>query len=131
MVISRTCKAHNKDDGSCGAAPLQDGEYCYMHTPEHAEEMQEARRHGGLRKRREGTLQVVYDVEGMETVSQLRRILQIAVLEALLLANSPARNRVLLTSVLVGVKLLDVGDLADRVEELERVVLARPKERKR
>ena len=54
-----------------------------MHSPEHAEEAAEARRHGGLRKRRERTLQVVYDVEGMETVPQLRRVLQIAVLEAL------------------------------------------------
>jgi hypothetical protein len=131
MVISRTCKADNKDGASCGAAPLQDGEFCYMHSPEHAEEMQEARRHGGLRKRREETLQVVYEIEGMETVPQLRRVLQIAVLEALGLPNNPARVRALLSSVLVGAKLLDLGDLADRVDDLERAMLDRPKARRR
>ena len=130
MVISRTCKADNKDGASCGAAPLQDGDFCYMHSPEHAEEAAEARRHGGLRKRRERTLQVVYDVEGMETVPQLRRVLQIAVLEALGLENSPARVRVLLSSVMIGAKLLETGELADQLAAIKGVLEARLPARK-
>jgi hypothetical protein len=61
MVISRICRADKQDGTSCGAAPLQDGDFCYMHSPEHAEEMQEARRLGGLHRRRESTLVAVYD----------------------------------------------------------------------
>ena len=125
MVISRTCRADNKDGASCGAAPLQDGDFCYMHAPEHAEEMQEARRHGGLRTRRERTLEVVYDIEGMETVPQLRRVLQIAVLEALGLENSPARVRALLSCVTVGAKLFEANELAEQLAAIRNVLEAR------
>jgi hypothetical protein len=130
MVISRSCKADNKDGARCGAAPLQDGEFCYMHTPENADAMQEARRVGGLRKRREGTLEVIYEVDGMETVPQLRRILKIAVMEALGLENNAARIRLLLNAVAVGAKLLETGELADQIAELRGVLEVRLPARK-
>ena len=125
MVTRRLCKALKQDDSACGSFPLHDGEFCYMHTPENADAMQEARRVGGLRKRREGTLEVIYEVDGMETVLQLRRVLKIAVMEALGLENSPARLRLLLNAVAVGAKLLETGELEDRVAELESVVKPR------
>jgi hypothetical protein len=125
MVISRSCKADNKDGARCGAAPLQDGEFCYMHTPENADAMQEARRVGGLRKRREGTLEVIYEVDGMETVPQLRRVLKIAVMEALGLENNAARIRLLLNAVAVGAKLLETGELADQLAAIKGVLEAR------
>ena len=96
-----------------------------MHTPENADAMQEARRVGGLRKRREGTLEVIYEVDGMETVPQLRRVLKIAVMETLGLENSPARLRLRLNAVAVGAKLLETGELADQLAAIKGVLDAR------
>jgi hypothetical protein len=96
-----------------------------MHTPENADAMQEARRVGGLRKRREGTLEVIYEVDGMETVPQLRRVLKIAVMEALGLENNAARIRLLLNAVAVGAKLLETGELADQLAAIKGVLEAR------
>ena len=54
---------------------------------------QEARRVGGLRRRREGTVQAAYDFEGLATIPQIRRLLEVAVVDTLSLENSIARSR--------------------------------------
>ncbi len=53
MVVSRTCKALKDNGEPCRAAPLHEGAYCVFHDPEHAEVVQEARRAGGQRRKRE------------------------------------------------------------------------------
>jgi hypothetical protein len=47
-VLRRRCAFRFPDGQPCRAAPLRDGEFCIMHSPEHAKEVQEARRLGGL-----------------------------------------------------------------------------------
>jgi len=54
----------------------------------------------------------------------------IAVLEALGLENSPARVRVLLSSVMIGAKLLETGELADQLAAIKGVLEARLPARK-
>ena len=77
--MGRQC-AYRKEDGQpCRAAPLKEGEFCVMHSPEHAEEMGEARRLGGLRRRREVAVSGAYDFAGLERVADIRRILEVAV----------------------------------------------------
>jgi hypothetical protein len=77
VVTGRVCKA-TKDDGSpCEAAPLTDGEYCFFHSPEHAEEVAEAGRLGGLRRRREKTVAAAYDLDGLGSLEQIRRLLEV------------------------------------------------------
>jgi hypothetical protein len=126
-VVVRTCKAL-KDDGSrCQAAPLHGGQFCLMHSPEHAEEMAEARRLGGLRRRREKAVSGAYDFEGLADVVQVRRLLEIAVLDTLSLENSVARSRTLAYLAQVALRALEVGDLAERIEALERLVAPRLK----
>ncbi len=98
MVTLRTCRAGKQDGSPCGAPPLLDGEFCYMHSPEHAEEAAAARRTGGLRHRRERAIAVAFDIEGVATVPQLRRVLEIVLTDALGLENTVGRARVLLTS---------------------------------
>jgi len=118
-VARRTCNFVKDDGGSCGAAPLHESDFCFVHAPEYAEEMAEARRLGGLRRRRERTVAGAYDFEGLETVGQLRRLLSIATVDSLSLENSIARSRVLVAIVLAGSKLLEVGELQQRIEALE------------
>ena len=96
-----------------------------MHSPEHAEEVQEARRLGGLRRRREATLTGAYDFESLETVSGIRRLLQVAILDTLGMENSISRNRTLAYLAQVALRTLEVGDLEKRIMTLEQAVRGR------
>jgi hypothetical protein len=96
-----------------------------MHSPEHAEEMAEARRLGGLRRRREKAVSGAYDFDGLADVGQVRRLLEIAVLDSLALENSVARSRTLAYLAQVALKALEVGEFEARLEALERLVAPR------
>jgi hypothetical protein len=128
-VTPRVCSAR-KDDGSpCGSPPLKDGAFCLMHDPEHAEEVQEARRLGGLRRRKEKITSDAYDFEGLNDVGQVRRLLEIAALDALGLENSIARSRTLAYLAQVSIKLLEVGEFEERVRALESLLQPRLQQR--
>jgi hypothetical protein len=73
--------------------PFGGGRYCWVHDPENAEAAKEARRLGGLRRRREGTLSGAYNLKGLTTVEQIRRLLDIAAVDTLGLENSLGRAR--------------------------------------
>ncbi len=90
-----------------------------MHSPENAEEIAEARRLGGLRRRREVAVSGAYEFNGLETVAELRRLLVIAALDTLRLENSIARARTLGYLVGVAGKLLESGELEQRLAALE------------
>lgn len=109
-----------KDDGQpCRQAPLRDSEFCFWHSPEHAEEAAEARRLGGLRRRKEKTVASAYDLEGLDDVPKIRRLLEIAVFDTLALENSVARSRMLAYLAQVALKALEVGEFEARLEALE------------
>ena len=124
--MRRVCRATKPEGTPCRAAPLTEGDYCLMHSPEHAEEVQEARRLGGLRRRREVTVQGAYELAGLRSVDGLLRVLEIAILDSLGLDNSVARARTLGYLVGIGLKALEVGELEARLEALEAAVHARP-----
>ena len=115
--------AGTKENGQpCRAPKLRDSDYCLMHSPEHAEEMAEARRLGGLRRRREVAVSGAYEFAGLESVADIRRILEIAVLDTLGLENSIARARTLAYLAMTAIKLLETGELEDRVAHLEHAM---------
>jgi hypothetical protein len=60
------------------ATPLQGKDYCFWHDPETQEQAAEARRLGGLRRRKESTIVGAYEVGELDNVADLRRLLQIA-----------------------------------------------------
>ena len=103
----------------CQAAPVKDGDHCFWHSPEYAEDVAEARRLGGLRRRREVAVSGAYEVNGLETVGDLRRLLVIASLDTLGLENSIARARTLGYLVGVAGKLLETGEVEERLAALE------------
>jgi hypothetical protein len=121
----RACKGLKEDGSRCQAPPLLDGDFCLMHSPEHAEEMAEARRLGGLRRRREKAVSGAYDFEGLGDVGQIQRLLEIAVLDTLALENSVARSRTLAYLAQVALKALEVGEFDERLDALERLVAPR------
>lgn len=119
MVTLRSCKAGKQDGSPCGSPPMHDGEFCYMHDPEHAQEMQEARRLGGLRRRTEATVSVAYDFRGLRTVDDIWRFLELAGIDTLRLENSVNRNRTMGALAQLAMKLLGVGEHEDRIRALE------------
>jgi hypothetical protein len=97
-----------------------------MHSPEHAKEVQEARRLGGLRRKREATLSGAYNFEGLSSIDGIQRLLEIVTLDTLSLENGVARNRTLAYLTMVALRVLEVGDLEQRVSMLEDAVQGKP-----
>ena len=115
--------AHAMPDGRrCRAPALRDGRFCFWHDPAKEQEAAEARRLGGLRRGRERTLAVAYDLAGLSSVEAIRRILEIAIFDALGLENSVARARVLIAGGLAAARLLETGELEARLAALEDAI---------
>jgi hypothetical protein len=122
MLTPRTCKQVKEDGGRCLAPPMQGRDLCFWHDPEHQQEASEARRLGGIRRRREGTIVGAvgaYEVGELDSVESLRRLLQIAVIDTLGLENSISRSRTLGYLAQVGSALLEKGEMEERLEALE------------
>jgi hypothetical protein len=122
MVIRRRCAIARADGQPCAMAPLVDRPYCFSHDPERAADAAEARRMGGLRRRKEGTISVAYDLPGLDTVPGIRRLLDIVVTDGLGLDNSIARLRALISVAVAATNLLKVGELEERIAALEVAV---------
>ena len=121
-MSDRTCSFVKPTGERCRSAPLQDGDLCFWHSPEHAEEAAEARRLGGLRRRREKITSGAYGFEGLGSAEDIRRLLEVAVVDTLALDNSIARARTLAYLAQVSVKLLETGEVEERVAALEQTL---------
>lgn len=122
MVTRRLCAFRFPTGEPCQSPPLHDGDFCLMHSPEHTKEVQEARRIGGLHRKREATLSTAFDFTGLETVDGIRRLLEIAATDALGMENSPARSRMLVYIALAALRTLEVGVFEERLSVLEQAV---------
>ncbi len=121
-MVVRHCTATTSDGRPCKAAPLVDGTFCYFHDPANAEDAAEARRIGGVRRRREKTIVVVYDLDSLATVGGIRRVLDIAVADSLGLDNSIGRARVLISAAGAAARLLETGEYEARISALEGAI---------
>ncbi|NLT34287.1 MAG: hypothetical protein GXX83_00070 [Gaiellales bacterium] len=123
--MKRHCQQRLPDGSFCRAAPLKDSEFCLFHSPEHKAEVAEARKLGGLRRRREVAVAGAYDFGGLSTVGDIRRLLEVAVLDTLSLDNSIARARTLAYLAQTALKALQLGEMEERLAALESAVLDR------
>lgn len=119
--MHRQCASRSATGKPCRAAPLRDGEFCLMHSPERIKQVQEARRLGGLRRRRESTISSAYQFDSLNSVEGIRRIVEVAVLDTLAMENSIARSRTLAYLAQVALHTLEVGDLETRIAALEEL----------
>jgi hypothetical protein len=62
---------------------------------------------------------MVKDLEGLDSVAGIRRLLHVALLDAVGLENSVARSRVIISGVLAAAKLLEVGEQEERLQAIE------------
>ena len=119
MVLNRICSFRKQDGERCRSTPMRDSDLCFWHDPDHAEEAEQARRLGGQRRRREKITEGAYDLEGLDTLEGIRRLLSVALLDAVGLENSVARCRVIISGVQAAAKLLEVGEMEDRLAAVE------------
>ncbi|HEY1169162.1 MAG TPA: hypothetical protein VGE81_09355 [Candidatus Limnocylindrales bacterium] len=110
------------DSRQCRAGPQLDRLYCFAHDPERAAEAAEARKLGGLRRRKEGTIAVAYDLPGIDSVAGIRRLLDIVVTDGVGLDNGIPRLRVLISTAVAAMNLLKVGEFEERLVALEAAV---------
>ncbi len=103
-------------------APLRERPYCFSHDPERAAEAAEARRLGGLRRRKEGTIAVAYDLPGLDSIDGIRRLLEIVSTDGLGMENGVPRLRALISTDVAATNLLKVGEFEERLAALEAAV---------
>jgi len=117
-----TCTGQLPDGRRCRSWPIRGEAYCLWHSPEREEEAAEARRLGGLRRRREKAVSGAYDFLGLDSVQSIRRVIEIATIDALGLENSIVRARTLISAAMAAAKLLETGELEERIVTLEAAI---------
>ena len=113
------CRALKPNGRPCQAPALRAGSACFWHAPESREAAAEARRLGGLRRRREGTVGGAYALEGFGTGTGLQRVLELALADTLELENSIPRTRALTHLVSVAARVKETTELEARLRALE------------
>lgn len=63
-----------------------------------------------------------FDFVGLDSVQSIRRLLEIASIATLGLENSIVRSRTLISAALAAAKLLETGELEDRIASLETAI---------
>ena len=118
-MLGRACTYQMPTGRACRATPLRDEPFCFWHAPETAEEAAEARRLGGLHRRKKKTVAAIYGIGGLRTIDDLQGLLETVAIETMALENSISRNRAVAGMVATGAKLIEVGDHEERLRALE------------
>ena len=123
MVTSHCAHVHPNGQ-PCRAFPIKDSRYCFWHDPAKAEELAEAQRLGGMRRRKERSLSIAFDFTGLGTIEAIRRLLEIAATDVLGLEVNVAKVRATVAVAQAAAKLLETGGFADRLAAIESVLQA-------
>jgi hypothetical protein len=118
-MVAIACAGLRPDGQRCRSWPIRGEPYCRWHSPDREEEAADARRLGGLRRRREKAVSGAYDFAGLDSIPAIRRILEIATIDTLGLDNSIVRSRTLISAAVAAAKLLETGELEARLATLE------------
>jgi hypothetical protein len=121
-MVGRACTYQLPEGRACRATPLRDEPFCFWHAPGTADELAEARRLGGLHRRKKRTVATIYGFGSLRSIEDSQALLETITVETLALENSIARNRTLTAIVATGTKLIELGELAARVAAIEAVL---------
>lgn len=86
-------------------------------------------RFGRWRRRREQITAGAYNIDALKTADDIRRVVEIGVLDTLALDNSVARSRALFWGCVVLIKLFEVSDIDERLQAVEAALRPRGKQR--
>jgi hypothetical protein len=100
--------------------------FCFWHAPETADELADAHRMGRLHRRKKRTVATIYGFGGLRTVEDNQALLETITIETMALENSIARNRAVNAMLATGIRLVEVGDLEERLSALEAAAGPKP-----
>ena len=123
-MLGASCTHQMPSGRLCNATPMHDSPFCFWHAPATAEEAAEARRLGGLHRRKKKTVGAIFGFAGLRTVEDNLALLETATVETLAIENSISRNRALGGFAAIGLKFLEAKDLEERIAALERALEA-------
>ena len=118
-MVGRACSFEMPDGRACRAAPLRGESFCFWHSPDTADDLAEARRMGGLHRRKKRTVAAIYGFGGLRSIEDHQALLETVVIETMTLENSIARNSAVTRMIATGAKLIELGDLAGRIAAIE------------
>jgi hypothetical protein len=118
-MVATACAGQLPNGQRCRSWPIRGEAYCLWHSPEREDEAADARRLGGLRRRREKAVSGAFDFGGLDSIQSIRRILEIATIDTLGLDNSVVRSRTLISAAVAAAKLPETGELEARLAALE------------
>jgi hypothetical protein len=118
-MATRNCKALNSRGEPCRGTPMRKSDFCVFHDPDHAEVVQQARSAGGQRRRREVAVAIAFDFEGLDSITAIRRLVEVAAYDALGLPNDLPRVRALGYLAQVAVTLVEKGEIEQRLAAVE------------
>ncbi len=113
------CRAETKTGRACQMAPLMGSEWCFAHDPHRTADRARARRRGGLNRRTPKARVDVLGVPRLRSVDAVQDLLDGAVRDTLLQENSGQRSRALGYLAGLVLKSLEVGQIENRLSELE------------
>ena len=115
-----------KDNGQpCGASALSDEEFCLFHSPNHTEEVAEARRVGGQKRRQQKAVVEIFDFHGLGTVPHIQQLLDSICIDTLALENSVPRTRALTYIAQIALTCLEKGVWEAQLKALEAALASR------
>ena len=118
-MVGRACSYQMPEGRPCRATPLREQPFCFWHTPEREEDATEARRMGGLHRRKKRTVATIYGFGGLRSIEDHQALLETITIETMALENSLARNSAVTRMIATGAKLIELGDLASRIAAIE------------
>lgn len=128
-MVGRACSYQRPDGRRCRATPMRDEPFCFWHAPETAEDAAEARRLGGLHRRKKRTVSAIYGFGGLRTPDDQLALLETTVIETMALENSIARNRAVANMVSIASRLREASELEERIEALELATASSQRDR--
>jgi len=121
-MSKRPCRFVKDNGEPCQAAAMPDSDLCFFHDPAHAKEATDARRLGGLHRRREKITSAIYDFEGLHTSEGILRLLEIAAMDTLAMDNSIARSRTLTSIANVAARVVQGLEIEERLQAIEEIL---------
>jgi hypothetical protein len=104
---------------------MRDAAFCFWHSPDTADELEEARRTGGYHRRKKRTVATVYGFAGLRTIEDNLALLETLAIETLALENSISRNTAATRIVATASRLLEVREVERRLDALESLQASR------
>ncbi len=119
VSVDRRCNGTNSAGGPCSAKPVRPDGFCYWHSPALEAERQENRRKGGSARSNVARARRKYAGEAM-TMREVQGLLSTALREVLAGETEPGIGAAAATLGRAIAAVAQVGDLEERLAELEQ-----------